>query len=710
VAGDLGDLVARLKVDTSSLDAAIAKTHGLGSAIGAGFALAGAAIVGVGVVAVDMAAKFQSATTQLVTGAGESVANIALIRKGLLDLAPAVGVGPIALAKALFYVESAGYHGAASLEVLRVAAEGAKVGNADMTVVADALTTALNAYHLPASDAVKVMNDLTAAVSLGKLHMEDLASAMGAIVPIAAALGVPLDQITGAISTMTVQGTNAAKASQSLRFLLSAMAGPTAAAAKEMAGLGIGMAQIPGITKSVSDELGKLGLHTSEVSYALTHEGLVAALKLITDAIGKQFPVGSAAYEAALKGAVGGTRGLTAALELTGKNMPTLIGNISTIDGKVKGAGGSISGWALIQKDFNQKMDSANAGMQTFLIKIGTLFLPYLSQIADWFTKHVIPAMSQFADWFAKKGLPALISFGGWLGQYIIGPFNNIVSSVLPPVVTALSGVIDWLKKVGALSPLIAAIAVAFVAWKLATVGTWLLDLPTKIGNVTTASNLLNASLLKNPFVLVAAGAVAFAGGLYELLHNAQKVVPYMNGDVTPAFQLGANVFDAIGGGIHLAIHQLDLLLSWVETNGNKLGAAFKHVGDLIVSGLVGGIKAAVNTAIGAINLLISGVDSVLSMAHNLGVGPSWSIPKIPQWRASGGPVIGGSPYIVGERGPELFTPSSSGSITPNNMLGGGSVSIVQHFHGTTGAMQEMQAMVHQENAKLLASIQAGRR
>jgi hypothetical protein len=31
---------------------------------------------------------------------------------------------------------------------------------------------------------------------------------------------------------------------------------------------------------------------------------------------------------------------------------------------------------------------------------------------------------------------------------------------------------------------------------------------------------------------------------------------------------------------------------------------------------------------------------------------------------------------MVGERGPELFTPSSSGSIIPNNALGGGGVSI----------------------------------
>ena len=45
-------------------------------------------------------------------------------------------------------------------------------------------------------------------------------------------------------------------------------------------------------------------------------------------------------------------------------------------------------------------------------------------------------------------------------------------------------------------------------------------------------------------------------------------------------------------------------------------------------------------------------------------------------FRANGGSVKGGSSYIVGERGPELFTPGSSGNITPNHQLGG-STSVV---------------------------------
>ena len=44
--------------------------------------------------------------------------------------------------------------------------------------------------------------------------------------------------------------------------------------------------------------------------------------------------------------------------------------------------------------------------------------------------------------------------------------------------------------------------------------------------------------------------------------------------------------------------------------------------------------------------------------------------------RASGGPVMGGGSYLVGERGPELFTPGTSGNITPNSAMGGANITV----------------------------------
>ena len=52
------------------------------------------------------------------------------------------------------------------------------------------------------------------------------------------------------------------------------------------------------------------------------------------------------------------------------------------------------------------------------------------------------------------------------------------------------------------------------------------------------------------------------------------------------------------------------------------------------------------------------------------GIGTALGIPVTP--RASGGPVTARSPYLVGERGPELFVPNNAGTIVPNHAMGGG--------------------------------------
>ena len=56
--------------------------------------------------------------------------------------------------------------------------------------------------------------------------------------------------------------------------------------------------------------------------------------------------------------------------------------------------------------------------------------------------------------------------------------------------------------------------------------------------------------------------------------------------------------------------------------------------------------------------------------------------------RASGGPVAGGSSYLVGEMGPEIFTPAAGGGhITPNKSLGGSNITInVNAGMGANGA------------------------
>ena len=56
--------------------------------------------------------------------------------------------------------------------------------------------------------------------------------------------------------------------------------------------------------------------------------------------------------------------------------------------------------------------------------------------------------------------------------------------------------------------------------------------------------------------------------------------------------------------------------------------------------------------------------------------------------KAEGGSVKAGNSYIVGERGPELFNPGVSGTITPNHMLGGGGTNIVVNVDASGSSVE----------------------
>ena len=81
-----------------------------------------------------------------------------------------------------------------------------------------------------------------------------------------------------------------------------------------------------------------------------------------------------------------------------------------------------------------------------------------------------------------------------------------------------------------------------------------------------------------------------------------------------------------------------------------------------------------------AANQLQQSILGMFGNMFNFNTTPLNDIQNTPVYAANGGPVGYKNPYIVGERGPELFVPNQSGNIIPNHDLagvGGGSTSIV---------------------------------
>lgn len=107
---------------------------------------------------------------------------------------------------------------------------------------------------------------------------------------------------------------------------------------------------------------------------------------------------------------------------------------------------------------------------------------------------------------------------------------------------------------------------------------------------------------------------------------------------------------------------------------GEVLGAALRVVGSL-VSTLIGNFARLVDFLDDVLTKIRQFVDYVRN--NPIVSGISGVIDRIfGGGRATGGAVTQGTAYMVGERGPELFVPNTSGSIVPNNALGGNTINI----------------------------------
>ena len=136
-----------------------------------------------------------------------------------------------------------------------------------------------------------------------------------------------------------------------------------------------------------------------------------------------------------------------------------------------------------------------------------------------------------------------------------------------------------------------------------------------------------------------------------------------------------------------------------------KLNDAFRKIGDDIATGISDALVDAINgtrtlgeAARSIINnlandLLRLGINTLL---RSTGIGLFANLPGL----ANGGRASAGRSYLVGERGPEIFTPKSSGTVIPNNQIGG-SGGIVNNINVNVSA-EGMQSNANEDRGKEL--------
>jgi hypothetical protein len=199
-----------------------------------------------------------------------------------------------------------------------------------------------------------------------------------------------------------------------------------------------------------------------------------------------------------------------------------------------------------------------------------------------------------------------------------------------------------------------------------------------KVG--TTDFTLVDAQKLEAQKKLL--GSLFGVGNKNSLLSSAQQdavaTAQILNDILSPAFtglfdkvEKGENIFKAFFEGI---------------------ASSFKQLAEKLIA-----------------NAVLAGILSALFPGGIGGVSGFGGIFKnLLGFRAEGGPVSAGRPYIVGERGPELVIPSSSGMVIPNGNMsglssgfsGGSSVQVVPLFRNG-----QLDLLIKQTNKFLRSSV-----
>ena len=169
---------------------------------------------------VDIGSSFETALAKVGTIADTSKVSVGDLNKQILDTSGSMGVAAADIAEAAYQAISAGQDTANAVAFAGQASKLAAAGFTSSSSAVDILTTALNAYGLSADQAIHVSDVLLTTQNLGKTSVDELSSSMGKVIPLAAAYGVTVENLSSGLAVMTANGIATAEATTYTKSML----------------------------------------------------------------------------------------------------------------------------------------------------------------------------------------------------------------------------------------------------------------------------------------------------------------------------------------------------------------------------------------------------------------------------------------------------------------------------------------------------------
>lgn len=681
----LGELTVTLGAKTGPLNRALARAESqlkrfqaTSQAVRRDFARVGRTLrpvgliaVGIGGAAIKMASDFDTGVREIGTLLGGLTEHeIADMKSELQDLAVSSGQTIDTLMNARYNIISTGFADIAdSAEILAVSAEAAVGTVSDVNTVASVVTQSLKAYNLEADDARKVTDILTTTVQKGRTTMDRLGASLGTVLATANTAKLSLEGLGAAIATATPVIGGSEETTTALNNALFSLVAPVDQAEKAMKQFHIEV-------KRLDD--GSLDL--VETMKQFQGLDLAAIRKIIPE---KR----SARIIQVLANDVGTLQDNLDAMNTAGGKTRQFFEDIAS------GAGFKLS--QLLEQMKNQLRNLGTEllpSVATAVKNIGIAFKNNKETI-----QHFITQVGKIVSW--------VVQHGDLIGKlFVIGTITAVIgklalfAAALNPVTAAIAGLAAVLGTVYVAAMKAAADQQAEFEAQL--------DRLSEGTSLTSAQmNELNQILgkqgpeaakqylksLKNieDLDLSDAGLGITIGGdstgASEATQNAEQSVAALAASYQALVDIGLRPATAEWmlqetqlQNVRTQYRGVKFTLNDLTTTQQVLiGLTQRYADNLIQAGLAGEkMGDAVVRALESIATLLlkrAAVFALLSLfPGGSGIlGGTGFLKYLFQpfaARAGGGPVSPQSSYIVGERGPEIFTPNTSGRIVPSQM------------------------------------------
>jgi TP901 family phage tail tape measure protein len=276
----VGSIFINNKEANSQIDETNTKAQNLATKIGSAMETAGNKITGLGkaiapvsaVLATALttsksASDFQNGMAKMSTLFDTSKTSVSDLSKEFLTLSNKTGLSASELAEAGYQALSAGQSVDKVGKFVETAGNLAKAGFTSTTTAVDVLTTAMNAYGKSAGSADQIANKLVRTQNLGKTTVDELASAMGKVIPTASSMGVNINNLTSGYVSLTKQGIATAEATTYMNSMFNELGDSgttlggvikekTGKSFQECMNSGMSLADVLQITKQYADENG----------------------------------------------------------------------------------------------------------------------------------------------------------------------------------------------------------------------------------------------------------------------------------------------------------------------------------------------------------------------------------------------------------------------------------------------------------------------